>query len=55
MQIKQIRNLLEITQEIINLAEEKGWGEAELVGAINLLSTKIQGEIDNKAAVKSLI
>lgn len=55
MGIKQVKRILEISQEIINLADKNNWSEAELVEAINLLSSKTKDEIDNKKAAKDLI
>lgn len=57
MELKQVKRILEISQEIIHLAEQKSWDEAELMEAIDLLSSKtsLNNGIDNKEAVKDFM
>ena len=54
MEIKQVKRLLEISQEIIQLAEQKGWEDKELLEAISLINLKSIPSSDNQAAVKTL-
>ncbi|MCT8138603.1 hypothetical protein H1D32_13150 [Anaerobacillus sp. CMMVII] len=54
MQIKQVKRVLEISQEIIKLAEINGWEDKELLEALNLISCKSKLDFSDEAAVKTL-
>ena len=55
MEIKQVKRILEISQEIIQLAEEKDWKEEEFLEAISLVVSKTNNSLSSFVAARTML